>query len=63
MWDSYHMGRHIDLDAAAIRAALAKAGSVTGAAKELGVSRRTVHRWINKLGLQVERSADLKEAA
>lgn len=38
-----------------IRAAIADAGSITGAAKTLGVSRQTLHRWLRDLAIRVER--------
>lgn len=38
-----------------IRAAIADAGSITGAAKTLGVSRQTLHRWLRDMAIKVER--------
>lgn len=52
---SVPMTRHIEPDAAVIRAVLAEEGSITRAAVRLGVSRRTLHRWIKRLGIEVER--------
>jgi transcriptional regulator of acetoin/glycerol metabolism len=57
------MARHIAPDAAIIRAALAETGSVKAAAERMGVSRRTLHRWIKKAGIEVERALVVKEAA
>lgn len=41
-----------------IRAAIADAGSITGAAKLLGVSRQTLHRWLRELAIRVERRTE-----
>lgn len=49
------MVRHRDLNPDLIRIALQEEGSVTAAAVRLGVSRRTVHRWIKALKIRVER--------
>lgn len=49
------MARHSDPDPAVIRAVLAQEGTVTKAAKALGISRATLHRWIKKLGIKTER--------
>jgi transcriptional regulator of acetoin/glycerol metabolism len=49
------MPRHNAPDPAVLRAVLEDEGSVTAAAVKLGVSRRTVHRWIKALGIRVER--------
>ena len=38
-----------------IRAAIEDAGSITGAARTLGVSRQTLHRWLRELAIKVER--------
>jgi transcriptional regulator of acetoin/glycerol metabolism len=39
-----------------LRATLTKnSGTVTAAAKELGVSRVTVHKWMREYGLEVQR--------
>jgi transcriptional regulator of acetoin/glycerol metabolism len=57
------MPRHIEPDAAVIRAVLAETGSVKAAAERLGVSRRTLHRWIKKAGIEVERRLHIGEAA
>ena len=57
------MPRHNEPDPAVIRAVLADAGSVKAAAERLGVSRRTLHRWITKLGIRVERQMVVDEAA
>jgi transcriptional regulator of acetoin/glycerol metabolism len=57
------MPRHIEPHATIIRAALAEAGSVKAAAEKLGVSRRTLHRWIKKAGIEVERRLHIGEAA
>ena len=38
-----------------IRAAIEEAGSISGAARRLGVSRQTVHRWLRDLAIKVER--------
>ena len=40
---------------AIIRAAIAEAGSISGAAITLGVSRQTLHRWLRDLAIKVER--------
>lgn len=40
---------------AVIRAAIADAGSITAAARTLGVSRQTLHRWLRELTIKVER--------
>ena len=60
---SVPMPRHIAPDAAVIRALLAETGSVKAAAERLGVSRRTLHRWIARLGIRVERQIVIEEAA
>lgn len=57
------MARHIQPDAAVIRAVLAETGSVKAAAAKIGVSRRTLHRWITRLGIEVERPLIVKDAA
>jgi len=57
------MTRHNAPDPAVVRAVLEEEGSVTAAAAKLGVSRRTVHRWIKALGIRVERVVVEKEAA
>jgi transposase-like protein len=49
------MGRHREPNADAVRIALQEAGSISGAAIRLGVSRRTLHRWLLKLDIRVER--------
>jgi hypothetical protein len=46
-----------------ITQALATNGSVARAAERLGVSRRTLHRWIKKAGIEVERRLHIGEAA
>lgn len=40
---------------AIIRAAIEEAGSITGAAIRLGVSRQTLHRWLRDLAIKVQR--------
>ena len=57
------MPRHIEPDAAVIKAVLAETGSVSAAAVRLGVSRRTLHRWIKKAGIEIERRLIVEEAA
>ncbi len=57
------MPRHIEPNAALIRVVLAETGSVKAAAERMGVSRRTLHRWIKKAGIEVERPLVVKEAA
>ena len=57
------MPRHFDPNADVIRAALTETGSVKGAAEKLGVSRRTLHRWIKKLGIELDRQLIVGEAA
>jgi len=57
------MPRHIDPDPAVIRTLLEETGSVKGAAERLGVSRRTLHRWIARLGIEFERPLIVKDAA
>lgn len=49
------MGRHREPNADQVRIALQESGSITAAADRLGVSRRTLHRWINKLHIRVDR--------
>lgn len=57
------MARHIDPDPSLIRAVLAETGSVKAAAEQIGVSRRTLHRWMARLGIEVERPLIVKDAA
>jgi transcriptional regulator with PAS, ATPase and Fis domain len=57
------MPRHIEPDEALIRAALAEAGSVKGAAEQIGISRRTLQRWMDRLGIKVGRQLVVEEAA
>lgn len=57
------MTRHIEPDPAVIRALLKETGSVKAAAERLGVSRRTLHRWIKRLGIELERRLIVEEAA
>lgn len=49
------MVRHRELNPDLIRIALQEEGSVTAAAARLGVSRRTVYRWLKILKIRVER--------
>lgn len=41
-----------------IRAAIKDAGSITGAARTLGVSRQTLHRWLRDMAIRVERRSE-----
>lgn len=41
--------------AAEIRRTIAEEGSVTGAARRLGVSRPTLYKWMRALAIAVER--------
>jgi transcriptional regulator of acetoin/glycerol metabolism len=40
-------------DEQAVRAALREAGSISGAARLLGVSRQTVHKYVKRYGIEV----------
>ena len=57
------MPRHIEPDEAVIRTLLLETGSVKRAADRLGVSRRTLGRWIKKLGIRVDRQIVIEDAA
>ena len=41
-----------------IRAAIQDAGSITGAARTLGVSRQTLHRWLRDMAIKVQRRTE-----
>jgi transcriptional regulator of acetoin/glycerol metabolism len=57
------MARHNEPNPAVIRAILAETGSVKAAAERMGVSRRTLHRWMNKLGISAERHLVVTDVA
>ena len=57
------MPRHIEPDATTIRLLLEETGSVKAAAAQIGVSRRTLHRWMKRLDITVERRLVLGKAA
>lgn len=63
MRHSVPMARHIAPDPAVLRAVLEEQGSVKRAAESLGISRRTLHRWIEKAGIVTERPLITKDAA
>lgn len=57
------MARHIAPDPAVLRTVLEEEGSVKRAAERLGVSRRTLHRWIDRAGIVTKRPLITEEAA
>jgi transcriptional regulator with GAF, ATPase, and Fis domain len=61
-----HLSLHAALrgrEVSVVRRAIEEAGSVAAAARALGVSRRTVHRWMNVLHITVRRTYVLVEEA